>query len=851
MTALTQISSRLELRALRRAKVKDAANATKRSYGSVRERVAFARTPRLALLSASLAALMALAAAPSAQAETAKPQWTLTAVSRPTNFKPGDQTGQDSYLLTLTNTGGSPAGCTSPVFESESNAFRSGQRKIAPQCPEHPPLSNPIEVTDELPAGLTLDPAGASADNRLAPSEGLGRSETAGFTCSLNACTYSGAVAPDQTLDFSFPVDVSTGPLQSTCEVPSGAVACLTNTVRVSGGGADSSSISTPTVISESPAAFGIAPGGDTTALSSTQAGSHPDITNTIAFNTDSAKGTTPADAKDVTYRLPPGFASDFSATPECSAAQFLIDECPIETQVGVTTLSLLLNGNHGTYIDPVYNLAPNSGEVAKLGFWAANAVPVQGGISLRPGDYGADVDFRDINAGLAEFDGVSLTVWGVPAASSHDPLRAYGSEHGEHYVYFGTRDPAFPTPYFTNPTSCGSGRLRSSFQVDSWQQPATYVEEQMPFGPIFGCDALTIEPTLEVQPSADSAETATGLNATLEITPHYDNPNGLVASHLDDTKVTLPAGISLNPSAGSGLGSCTEAQFEYEAGTFEPQPGLGCPNESKVGTVRIHSPVLAEEATGSLFVAKPGENPFHSLLALYLVARIPNRGVVVTAAGEVHAEPQTGQLTTTFTESPQLPFDHFTLSFHQGATSPLITPPTCGNFTTDADLTPWSVPTQEHLLTGEFQITSGVNGGPCPSGGTPPFHPELLAGTTNNRAGAYSPLLRPPRPPRRRTGDHPLLDQTSPRHRRQARRRPLLPALRHRPGRSPRPRRRRRRRGSRPLLPQGIRSRPHDRRSRRRLGPRPGAGQDLPRRPLPRRPDLDRRDHRRQGWPL
>jgi hypothetical protein len=39
------------------------------------------------------------------------------------------------------------------------------------------------------------------------------------------------------------------------------------------------------------------------------------------------------------------------------------------------------------------------------------------------------------------------------------------------------------------------------------------------------------------------------------------------------------------------------------------------------------------------------------------------------------------------------------------------------------------------------FLINQGVGGGPCPSGGTPPFHPQALAGTTNNAAGTYSPF--------------------------------------------------------------------------------------------------------------
>ena len=69
------------------------------------------------------------------------------------------------------------------------------------------------------------------------------------------------------------------------------------------------------------------------------------------------------------------------------------------------------------------------------------------------------------------------------------------------------------------------------------------------------------------------------------------------------------------------------------------------------------------------------------SLIAVYLVARIPDRGVIVTAAGKVEANPVTGQLTTTFDENPQLPYSQLTFTFHQGATSPLVTPPACGAY--------------------------------------------------------------------------------------------------------------------------------------------------------------------------
>jgi hypothetical protein len=69
------------------------------------------------------------------------------------------------------------------------------------------------------------------------------------------------------------------------------------------------------------------------------------------------------------------------------------------------------------------------------------------------------------------------------------------------------------------------------------------------------------------------------------------------------------------------------------------------------------------------------------------------------------------------------------------------VTPPTCGLYTAQAVLNPWSVPLREDSLTSQFEITSGVNSGPCPSGGTPPFAPKVVSGTQDNNAGAYSPF--------------------------------------------------------------------------------------------------------------
>ncbi|MGA8745487.1 MAG: hypothetical protein WB507_06460 [Solirubrobacterales bacterium] len=613
------------------------------------------------------------------------PQWTVTAVSMPTNFTPGDGSGEDSYRVTVTNTGG-----------AASNG-------------------SPISIADQLPVGLSLAAASASGEDQLTHKP---------LTCVALTCTYKGTVVPEDSLTLTVPVDVEIDETTS-----------VTNAVTASGGGGAEATTRTPTAISPSAAEFGIAPGGASTALSSLQAGAHADLTSVVDFDTINAQGTTAGDPKDATVELPPGFAGDLPDTPSCSAALFSRQECPIATQVGVTTLNVNLGSGPISAAEPLYHLAPGPGEVAKIGFHAV-AFSVVGDVALRPGGSGLQTSIRNIPGSSAQLDGVSFTVWGVPASPLHNPMR-WNPASGE----FGASTEATPAAYFTNPTSCSSEPLRASVSIDSWESPTSGPPTEMTFGPLEGCQRLVIEPTLSAQPSTTEASSATGLGLSLSVPQTYQNPEGLATPEIESIKAAMPEGVSLNPSAGAGLGACTPTQYAQE--TLEIESDLGCPSDSRVGTVRIKSPALAEEATGALFLAKPFENPSDSLLALYLVARIPDRGVLVKAAGKITPDPASGRLMTTFDGLPQVPFSELSLSFRQGATSPLISPPRCGEFDVRASLTPSSDPLSAVAVAAPFQITEGPGGGTCPAAGPAPFNPRVSAGTLNNNAGVYSTLFQ------------------------------------------------------------------------------------------------------------
>ncbi len=144
-----------------------------------------------------------------------------------------------------------------------------------------------------------------------------------------------------------------------------------------------------------------------------------------------------------------------------------------------------------------------------------------------------------------------------------------------------------------------------------------------------------------------------------------------LADADVKSASVTLPQGVVLNPSAANGLEACSEQQIGYEGpGGSDPlSPGAPsplrfstakaeCPQASKIASVRIKTPLLGEELSGWAYLAAQEANPFHSLIAIYIVAESEKLGLRVKLAGEGKLDEQTGQITTSFTDTPQVPFE-------------------------------------------------------------------------------------------------------------------------------------------------------------------------------------------------
>jgi len=476
-------------------------------------------------------------------------------------------------------------------------------------------------------------------------------------------------------------------------------------------------------------------------AVSDPQAGAHADLITDVEMS--AKEGVAYAKTRDVVVELPPGIGGNPEAFPKCTALQLGNDpqfsECPFDTQVGSIdlTLSGLLNGTIEN--SPIYNMpAPGGDVVARFGFYAAY-FPVFINIRLNP-ETRSLVAYVEGSASAVELISASTTFWGVPASPVHDDERITPDEAVKGNAPVGGRESTLPeTPFMTNPTSCDKAR-EGRITATSYQIPDAPSSITVPFPQISGCGALEFSPSTEVKPTTAQGTSGSGLDYELSLpTKGLEFANLFGGSHLRRAEVVLPEGMTVNPSQAEGLGVCSEADLARE--TYNSAPNVGCPESSKIGSVEAITPVIDRNPTGSLYVAKPYENRFGSLLAIYMVLKVPDRGVLVKQAGEVSLDPRTGQIKTVVEDLPELPFKTFRLHFREGARAPLVTPPACGSYAATSTLSPHSAPQKPVVNFDSFGIESGPDRGPCPSGGLPPFKPGLLAYSVNQAAGGFSPF--------------------------------------------------------------------------------------------------------------
>ncbi|MBS1878915.1 MAG: isopeptide-forming domain-containing fimbrial protein [Actinobacteria bacterium] len=662
------------------------------------------RAPRPLALGGAMLLLALLAPSAASAAGAPSAAWQILQSTTPTNLLPGSEAAAGSgaqgsapkYRVTVTNVGGAEA------------------------------VPN-VTITDTLPPGITV-PLGAEpavvAFNVNTTALETTLCAVAGQTVS---CEVPFALPPNGSATAYIPIEVGgSGEFSNIAQVSSPETRSVTSEFATTVSGSLPSFSFAPGPIGLGAEAFDAAGEPPT-------AGSHPFTlwvqADTPNLNADGLFG--PLDPlRSLNFTLPSGLVVNPTATAvRCTRTQFEgatrypPRACPVESQVG--TLLLDIPGFEPEVA--LFNLVPEPDAPAELGFQILNTqVRLRGGLD---GNYHLTAAGTEL---LSKFKiaGARVQLWGDPSGSEHDFSRGeYGTG-----CEVGVRCPVTRTgrAFLTMPSAC-SNSLPIAATATGWL--GSSVSEERVFTTaagqpesVTGCDRLTFEPTVSIRPESKTAETPAGLDVSINV-PQNEGSHGLAAATLKKVVVQLPPGMTVNPPAANGLGACSPAQIGI-GNTLSAK----CPTNAKVGVAEISTPLLAHSLTGSIYLAEEHNNPFGTLLALYLV--VEGEGVMIKLPGRIDADRETGQLTATFDNNPQLPFEELSVQFSGGNGGPratLVTPPSCGTYTARTELTSWASSTPT-VINSAVVVNQG-----CSTGG---FKPGLEAGTENPVGGRYSSFM-------------------------------------------------------------------------------------------------------------
>jgi hypothetical protein len=495
-------------------------------------------------------------------------------------------------------------------------------------------------------------------------------------------------------------------------------------------------------------AAFGVTPGhfaagacADETAncgKPDLQAASSPFNTFvTIALNQNGANEVE-GQVKRIRVDSPPGLVFDPHAIPTCELAQLAKAECSPTSIIGkVTGAEETSKGTDTPFETFIFNLVPPTGAPSDFAYGTAKGiVQMVGGVSWH-------------NEAL-KGEGVK-----TPTGDSHELFTIDGLPQSTPLVeltiaFFGapeevTKAGAPDNAFIRIPTSC-TGPAANYLELESYAGEAKGYSftPVPPFTPVpletMNCQAVPFSPSFEVKPETTKMEEPDGAEVTIN-TPQNQKPSELATAHLKTVTVTLPEGLTINPSAANGLDACTAEQVEITPA----KPTNTCPGASKIGSATLETPaVLAPSGepaehegvlTGNIYLGKPASGPITGPpYTIYVTAESAEYGVGLVQKGTIVPNELTGQLKATFDENPQSPFSHFKMKFNGGPLAPLANPLTCGTATTAASLAPWSG-NPASTFSPVFVVDSNGSGGACAS--PLPFSLAQTTGSAPTTGGA------------------------------------------------------------------------------------------------------------------
>jgi hypothetical protein len=477
-----------------------------------------------------------------------------------------------------------------------------------------------------------------------------------------------------------------------------------------------------------------------------THAAGHPPWGLT-GFELNHSSGLVPvpegAPLKRIRVDVPPGLAADPQTLPTCSRAQFEENPkgCPAGTEAGFVELEAVVKVAGLPVLAPpltgtVYNLPPETtkpgqaGRPLLFGIAVDAASPIVSAVKLflvghvsdapEPGAEAPSGDYHE----YFEIDNIPTEVEVLGGVKS--PLQTLKSK-----LFFNGR--AGNGNFLTLPSGCGAPALSTSYlEVETYAGEVQRRATVPPVG-IDHCGEVPFKPFTDVIPHGSGYDQPDG--ATTEVVvPQNEGETEKNTADVQETAVTFPEGLTLNPSTANGLKACTPAQVH-----FESKAKAECPAESRLGNVTIETDLPAKSLTGGVYLGAPGGVPIKAPpYTIYIVAESPY-DVMVKVEAIVHPDPNTGRLTVTVDNKtrpynlPQLPFGKAILELNPGPRAPFANPLSCAAAKTESLFNAFS---GENIFKQATPATPFTTTG-CPA--TVPFALTQTTGQSTTKAAAFT----------------------------------------------------------------------------------------------------------------
>jgi hypothetical protein len=359
---------------------------------------------------------------------------------------------------------------------------------------------------------------------------------------------------------------------------------------------------------------------------------------------------------QSIEVKLPPGLSGILANVELCPEPQANLGECGPNSLIGETTVSVGVGGDPYTdsggrfYLTGPYNGtgACKVGEPSCAPFGITFEVPAKAGpfdlANTKDNHPPCDcvlvrgkIEINPITAAITITSNPPGTTDSIPTSIEGIPLEI------QHVNAITTRD-----DFQFNPTSCDkmefTGTIHSSEGVSD--------QLGVPFQ-VTDCEALKFTPKFSVSTSAHTSK-ANGASLTTKIV--YPKGSFGTQANVASVKVELPKQL---PSR------LTTLQKACVAKVFEEDPEK-CPLASKVGFAKSITPVLPVPVEGPAYFVSHGGEAFPSLIIV-----LKGYGVTVQVVGTTFIS-KSGITSTTFKTVPDVPFNSFELTLHNGPFSAL-----------------------------------------------------------------------------------------------------------------------------------------------------------------------------------